>query len=74
MRIKGPQPGCGCITLSLVFVTSEEDVCEQSGFYPPAVMEMPFFFSFLSLSYHYIVIYIVDDKTKSDDDSMEVES
>ena len=42
VRIKGPQPGCGCITLSLVFVTSEEDVCEQSGFYPPAVMEMPF--------------------------------
>jgi len=36
-------------------------------------MEMPFFSS-LSLSYHYIVIYIVDDKTKSDDDSMEVES
>jgi len=47
VRIKGPQPGCGCITLSLVFVTSEEDLCEQSGFYPPAVMEMPFFFFFV---------------------------
>ena len=42
-------------------------MCERSGFYPSAVMEMPFFSS-LSLSYHYIVIYIVDDKTKSDDD------